>query len=79
MANWVQQIISLGTFLNIPTVDHHKFQIFAAVACDLLWFYRNKSHYEVINIDIHLISNHINMVTMEHFHAWHPSPITGKK
>jgi len=36
MTNWVQQIFSPWTFLNIPLSDHHKFQIFATVACDLL-------------------------------------------
>jgi hypothetical protein len=73
MAHWVQHIISPGTFLNIPPMDLHKFQIFAAMAGDLLWFYRIKSHHEGINIDIPLISKHINTITMEHFNAWHPS------
>jgi len=80
MTHWVQQIISPGTSLHIPPTDHHKFQIFTAVACDLLWFYRNKSHHEGINIDVRLISQHINKVTMEHFNAWHPSlPIVIEK
>jgi len=80
MAHWVQQIISLGTSLHIPPTDHHKFQIFTAVACDLLWFYRIKSHHEGISIDVCLISQHINRVTMEHFNAWHPSlPIVMEK
>jgi hypothetical protein len=73
LTNWVQQIISLGTFLNIPSSNHHKFQIFAAVACDLLWFYRNKSYHEGIIIDIHHISKHINLIAMEHYNTWHPS------
>lgn len=38
-----------------------------------MWFYRNKSHPEGIIIDIYIIPKHINRVTMEHFHAWHPS------
>jgi len=80
MAHWVQQIIFLGTSLHIPRMDHHKFQIFAAVACDLLWFYINKSHHEGINIDIRPISQHINKVIMEYFNAWHPSvPIVMEK
>jgi len=73
MADWIQQIISPGISLKIPSIDHHKFQIFAAVTYDLLWFYRNKSYYEGITIDIRLILKHINTVTMEHYTAWHPS------
>jgi hypothetical protein len=73
MADWIQQIISPGISLKIPSIDHHKFQIFAAVTCDLLWFYRNKSYHEGITIDIRLISKHINTVTMEYYIAWHPS------
>jgi hypothetical protein len=73
LQNWVQQIISPGTFLNISSSDHYKFQIFAAVACDLLWFYRNKSHHEGIAIDIYHISKYINLTALEHYNNWHPS------
>jgi hypothetical protein len=43
------------------------------VACDLLRFYQNKAHHERITIDIHNISKHINMTTLEHYTSWHPS------
>jgi hypothetical protein len=72
MADWIQHIISPGISLNIPSIDHHKFQIFAVVTCDLLWFYRNKFYHEGITIDIRLILKHINTVTMEHYNGWHP-------
>jgi hypothetical protein len=72
MTYWIPYIISPGISLKIPSIDHHKFQIFAAVTCDLLWFYGNKSYHEGITIDIRLISKHINTVTMEHYNAWHP-------
>jgi len=63
-----------GAFLNIPS-SNDKFQIFAAVAYDL-WFYRNKSHQEGINVNIHHISKHINLIAMEHYNTWHPSLLT---
>lgn len=71
MRDWVKLIISPETYLNIPLANHHRFQIFAAVACDLLWFYRNKAYHDGIITGIHHISKHINIVTLEHFHAWH--------
>jgi hypothetical protein len=41
MLDWIKLIISPGSSLGIPLVDCHKFQIFAFMACDILWFYRN--------------------------------------
>jgi hypothetical protein len=32
------------------------------------------TYHDGIIIDIHIIFKHINMVTMEHYNAWHPSP-----
>jgi hypothetical protein len=34
-------ILNLSKLLVIPLVEHHLFQIFAVVTCDLLWFSRN--------------------------------------
>jgi hypothetical protein len=46
------------------------FQIFAYVACDLLWFYRNKSYHDGIIQDPLIISKTINRITLEHHSAW---------
>jgi hypothetical protein len=54
-------------------VDHHKFQIFASVACDILWFYRNKAFHDEATIDARSVLVHINKISLEHFQAWHSS------
>jgi hypothetical protein len=46
MEAWIAAIISLEHSLGIPLRDQHKFQIFASVACDILWLYRNKALHE---------------------------------
>jgi hypothetical protein len=59
--------------LLVPLLDHHKFQIFAAVACNILWFYRNKAFHEGASFNAILVSNHINKISLEHLQAWHSS------
>jgi hypothetical protein len=56
MSKQIELIISLG----IPMVDHHKFQIFASVACNILWFYRYKAFHYGVSFDAHSVSVHIN-------------------
>jgi hypothetical protein len=73
---WIKLIISPGSAFGIPLVDQHKFQIFVAVACDILWFYRNKAYHDGISYDAIFVSNHINKITFEHFQAWHSSTST---
>ena len=51
MSKWISSIISPGSSLGIPPVDQHKFQIFTAVACDILWFYRNKAFHDGASFD----------------------------
>jgi ribonuclease HI len=52
--------------------DHCKFQIFVAVACDILWFYKNKALHDDVAFDARFVSAHINKISLEHFIAWHP-------
>jgi hypothetical protein len=54
-------------------VDQHKFQIFAAMACDILWFYRNKAFHNGASFDARSVSMHINKISLKHFQAWHSS------
>ena len=71
MSNLIQLIISPSSSLGIPLVDRHKFQIFASVACVILWFYRNKTFHYGITFDARNVSAHINKISPEHFQAWH--------
>jgi hypothetical protein len=57
-------------------MDQHKFQIFAAVACDILWFYRNKAYHDGLSYDAISVSKHINKISLEHYQAWHSSSST---
>lgn len=66
MVDWIKLIISLGASLGIPLNNHHKVQIFAVVACDLLWFYRIKAFHGRTKFDLQHIYTNINKVTMEH-------------
>jgi hypothetical protein len=71
MLDWIKLIISPGSSLGIPWVDCHKFQIFALVACDILWYYRNKAFHDRISLDARNVSTHINIIALELFQAWH--------
>jgi hypothetical protein len=73
MEAWIAAIISPEHSLGIPLRDQHKFQIFAFVACDILWFYRNKALHENLTFDARSVSIHVNKIALEHFQAWHSS------
>jgi hypothetical protein len=70
MLDWIKLIISPGSSLGIPLVDCHKFHIFASVACDILWFYRNKAFHDGVTFEARKVSTHINKIAFEHFQAW---------
>jgi hypothetical protein len=71
MTDWIASLISTVHSLGIPLVDKHKFQIFAFVAYDILWFYRNKAFHENTSFDARYVSVHINKISLEYFQAWH--------
>ena len=73
LLDWINSIISPGRSLGIPSEDQHKFQIFASVACDILWFYRNKALHDEVSLDARSVSAHINKISLEHFLAWRSS------
>jgi len=68
--DWIKVIISPGTTLKIPKGDHHCFQIFVAVTCDLLWSYRNKAYHDGLSFDALPMSRNTNKVAFEHIMAW---------
>jgi hypothetical protein len=73
MEDWIASIIALERSLGIPLRNQHKFQIFAVVAYDILWLYRNKALHENLTFDARSVSTHINKIALEHFQAWHSS------
>jgi hypothetical protein len=70
MLDWIKVLISPGLNLNIPKEDHHRFQIFASVTCDTLWFSRNKAYHENLSFDALQLSRKILKVSQEHMVAW---------
>jgi hypothetical protein len=70
MIDWIKALISPGTSLSIPKQNHHRFQIFAAISCDLLWFYRNKAFHDGVSFDALQISRNVNKIYQHHFMAW---------
>jgi hypothetical protein len=71
MLDWIKLILCPSSSLGIPQEDCHKFQIFAFVACDILWFYRNKAFHDRTTFDARNISAHVNKISLEYFQAWH--------
>ena len=71
MLDCIKLIISLSSSLGIPLVDCHKFQIFASLACDILWYYRNQAFHNGITLEARNVFAHINKIALEHFQAWH--------
>lgn len=69
ITDWLLIILN-PTTIGISLTDSHKFQIFAAVACDQLWFSRNKAHHDHVVPNALAISATINKLVLEHFSAW---------
>jgi hypothetical protein len=69
MADWLHIILHPHT-VGIPASASHFFQIFVTVACDQIWFARNKAHHENLVPNAMTISAKINRLSNEHYGAW---------
>jgi len=69
ITDWLLIILNPAT-IGIPQTTTHMFQIFAAVACDQLWFSRNKAHHDKLVTNALVISATINKLVLEHHSAW---------
>jgi hypothetical protein len=69
MVDWLQVILH-PQVIGIPASESHFFQIFAAVACDQIWYARNKAHHENLVPNALSISAKINPISTEHNMAW---------
>jgi hypothetical protein len=70
LLDWIKGIITPHNSFSIPVADSHKFQIFAVVFCDMIWFSRNQAIHKGILPDALKLAANIKRVTMEHFVAW---------
>lgn len=69
MTDWFQIILNPRT-IGILASDIHLFQIFVSVACDSIWFARNKAHHDNIVPNALDLSATINRTVLEHHSAW---------
>jgi hypothetical protein len=69
MFDWLN-IILHPKMIGIPIVDTHFFQIFAMVACNRIWFSRNKAFHEGLIPNALSVSSSINQVSRAHFSVW---------
>jgi hypothetical protein len=69
MTDWIQIILNPST-IGILASDILLFQISAVVACDSIWFARNKSHHDNIIPNALDLSVTINRIVLEHRFAW---------
>jgi hypothetical protein len=51
-------------------VDTHLFQIFVVVACDQIWYLRNKAFHEGLIPNALSVSSSVNQISRTHFSAW---------
>ena len=70
LPNWIKGIIHPFSSLGIPLADTHLFQIFAAVLCDLLWFFRNKAIHDGVIPDINVLAKSSRKTSLDHAAAW---------
>jgi hypothetical protein len=79
LPDWIKGIITPHKSFGIPAADSHKFQIFAAVLCDMIWFSKNQAIHKGILPDALKLAENIKRVTMEHFAAWSSKQKLDKK
>jgi hypothetical protein len=60
ITNWLLIILNPHRMIGIPQAEIHLFQIFAAIACDYLWFIKNKAHHDGLIPNALVISSTIN-------------------
>jgi len=70
LCDWVRVILHPDALLHIPFLERHRFQVFAAVACDLLWFHRNKAFHDGLTFEARTIATLICTSYHQHCDAW---------
>jgi hypothetical protein len=70
LCDWVQVILYPEALLHIPSLELHHFQVFAAVACDILWFHRNKAYHEGMSFEARNLARQIVTTYHQHCDAW---------
>jgi hypothetical protein len=79
MIDWLLIILNPHNMIGIPQSEAHMFQIFVAVACNYIWFVRNKAHHGDLIPDALVISTAINKTVLEHHSAWRSKQVIIKE
>jgi hypothetical protein len=69
MTDWLLIILNPAV-IGIPQTTTHMFQIFATVACDQLWFSRNRAYHDKLVPNALTISTTIKKLVLKHHAAW---------
>jgi hypothetical protein len=70
LCDWVLVILYHEALLYIPCSELHRFQVFATVTCDLLWFHHNKTFHDGLSFDAHILAKLIINTYHQHCDAW---------
>jgi hypothetical protein len=70
IADWVLAILDPVTWLSIPKFEVKKFQLFAVLAMDLIWFSRNKLIHEAVTPVPDKIQLQLSSLVSRHVSAW---------
>jgi hypothetical protein len=69
LCDWIQAILYPEPILHIPCLELHRFQVFVAVTCDLLWFHRNKAYHDGLSFDARIPAKLIINTYQQHCDA----------
>jgi hypothetical protein len=70
LPNWIKGILSPHQSFGIPLDDTHLFQIYAAVLCDMLWFFKNKAIHKGVLPNISKFAEDVRRISLDHQAAW---------
>lgn len=70
LCDWIRVILYPEAFLHIPCSELHRFQVFATVTCDLLWFHCNKAFHYGLSFDARILAKLIINTYHQHYDAW---------
>lgn len=68
--SWIVGILNPDSFLQIDNEDINKFQLFAVITMDNLWFYRNQVIHDQKKINILQLIEQVKKSFKDHCRAW---------
>lgn len=72
---WISVILK-PNIIGIPRAEQHHFQLYAALALDMVWFERNKVVHGDSCVDPWLLAQHLRQLCIQHLDAWALNSVT---